>query len=67
MRSIDDPTSLAPEARRSEVASILAAGILRLHARVAIPGDIPPEISPDSATECLEVPAETVLSVIHGG
>ena len=68
MRSIDDPASLAPDARRSEVASILAAGILRLHARVAIPADVPaPEISPDSATTCLEVPAETVLSVIHGG
>jgi hypothetical protein len=68
MQSIDDPASLAPDARRSELASILAAGILRLHARVAIPGDVPtPEISPDSATACLEVPAETVLSVIHGG
>jgi hypothetical protein len=68
MRSTDDLSSWAPDARRLEVASILAAGILRLHARVAIPGDVPaPEISPDSATTCLEVPAETVLSVIHGG
>jgi hypothetical protein len=66
MRSTDDPSSLAPDARRSEVASILAAGILRLHAHMAIPGDVPPEISPNSATACLEVPAETVLSVIHG-
>ncbi len=68
MRPTDDPSSLAPDAHRSEVASILAAGVLRLHARVAIPGGVPtPEISPDSATACLEVPAETVLSVIHGG
>jgi len=64
----DDPSSLTPDERRAEVASILAAGILRLHARVAIPGDDPPgEISPDSAAERLAVPAETVLSVIHGG
>ncbi len=64
----DDPSTLTPDKRRSEVASILAAGILRLHARVAIPGDAPPaEISPDSAAERLEVPTETVLSVINGG
>ena len=63
----DDPSSLTPDERRCEVASILAAGILRLHSRAAIPGDDPPaEISPESATACLEVPAETVLSVIHG-
>ena len=67
MRS-DDPSLLTPDERRAEVASILAAGILRLHARAALPGDDPStEISPDSATACLEVPAETVLSVIHGG
>ena len=34
MRS-DDPSSLTPDERRSELASIFAAGILRLHARVA--------------------------------
>jgi hypothetical protein len=63
----DDPSSLTPDERRSEVASILAAGILRLRARAAIPGDDPPaEISPESVTARLEVPAETVLSVIHG-
>ena len=63
----DDPSSLTPDERRSEVASILAAGVLRLHARAAILGDeLPAEISPESATTCLEVPAETVLSVIHG-
>ncbi len=68
MRPTDDPSSLPPDKRRCEVAGILAAGILRLHAHMAIPGDIQtPEISPDSATACLEVPAETVLSVIHGG
>lgn len=64
----DDPSLLTPNERRAELAAIFAAGILRLHARTAIPSDDPPaEISPESATACLEVPAETVLSVIHGG
>jgi hypothetical protein len=39
MRPIDDPSFLTPDERLSEVASILAAGVLRLHARAAIPGD----------------------------
>jgi hypothetical protein len=64
----DDPSLLTPNERRAELAAIFAAGILRLHARAAIPGDDPPaEISPKSAAERLEVRAETVLSVIHGG
>jgi hypothetical protein len=36
MRPIDDPSCLTPEERFTEVASILAAGVLRLHAREAI-------------------------------
>jgi len=67
MRPIDDPSFLTPDERLSEVASILAAGVLRLHASAALPGDNPaPEILPDSGPTCLEVPAETVLS-IHTG
>lgn len=63
----DDPSSLTPDERRSELARIFASGILRLHARAALSGDTPfPEISPESAAECLEVHGETVLSVIHG-
>ena len=63
----DDPSSLTPDERRSELARIFASGILRLHARAALPGGNPAaEISPDSAAKRLEVPAETVLSVIHG-
>ncbi len=64
MRSIDDPFSMTRQQRRGEVASILAAGILRLHVRAAISdGPKVPEISPDSPSACLEVPGETVLSV----
>ena len=33
MRPFDDPSSLTPDERLSEVARILAAGVLRLHAR----------------------------------
>jgi len=63
----DDPSLLTPDERRAEVANILAAGILRLHNRAAIPGDDPPaEISPELTAACLEVPAKIVLSVIHG-
>jgi hypothetical protein len=64
MRSFGDPSSLTPDERFSEVARILAAGILRLHARAALSGSNPgPEKSPDSAPAGLEVSEETVLSV----
>jgi len=67
MRPIDDPSYLTPDERLSEVASILAAGVLRLRARSALPGDDPaPEILPESWPTCLEVPAKTVLSVHTG-
>ena len=50
-----------------EVTAILAAGILRLHARSALTAAArPPVIPPNSNSECLEVPAETVLSVHTG-
>jgi len=49
-----------------EVAQILAAGILQLRARATLGAIAPPEISPDSTPERLEVPKETVLSVHTG-
>ena len=70
MRLIDDPSSLTPDERLTEVASILAAGILRLHTRAALPEDVAehsaPENPADSGSPGLEVPGETVLSV-HSG
>ena len=64
MRSLDDPSFLTPGERLSEVAGILAAGVLRLHARAALPGDNSgPEKSLDSSPAGLEVSGETVLSV----
>ena len=68
MRPIDDSSSsLTPDERFSEVAGILAAGVLRLHARAALSGDDPgQEISPDFASAGLEVSEGTVLSVQGG-
>jgi hypothetical protein len=56
---------LSAPARRSEIASILAAGIVRMKSRVAIPD---PEFVGDPAelpTACLEVSSESVLSVTN--
>ncbi len=70
MRSIDDPALLAPDQRLTEVASILATGVLRLHMRAAIPEDdeqLPAaENQGKSDSPGLEVPGETVLSVHNG-
>ncbi len=56
--------------RRREVAGILAAGVLRLRSRAALPAvkhlDPGLENLPDSVPNCLEVSAETVLSVHTG-
>ena len=67
MRSFADPASMTPDERLSEVASIFAAGILRLHARAALSCDNPPpEKSQNSAPPGLELSDETVLSVNRG-
>lgn len=68
MRPVDDQILLSPEARRHEIAAILAAGILRLHSRSAIHSEVPtPEISPESRSACLEVSPECVLTVTQRG
>lgn len=68
MRPIDE--SLTPDERRAEVASILAAGVLRLCARKLPATDAvshsAPEIPEEFVSPGLEVPAETVLSVHNG-
>jgi hypothetical protein len=70
MRPIDDPSCLTPDERLSEVAGILAAGILRLHTRAALSGGVTrlaaAEKLAKSATPSLEVPDKTVLSVHNG-
>lgn len=66
MRPHDDPAAMTPDERLRELASILAAGVLRLRSRAALPADPGPENLPESGQDCLEVPAETVLSVHTG-
>jgi hypothetical protein len=51
-----DPESMTAQERLNEVAAILAAGLLRLRCRQAGEGRF-------STGNCLEVPAETRLSV----
>jgi hypothetical protein len=66
MRDNDSPSATAQE-RLCEIASIFAAGILRLHARAALtPANPIPQISSDSGPNCLELSPETVLSVHTG-
>ena len=67
MRSFDDSASLTSDERLHEVAGILAAGVLRLHARAAIPDDDSGrKLSPDSGPAGREVHEESVLSVQGG-
>ena len=70
MRPFEDPDLLTPDQRLSEVAGILATGILRLHSRAALTDgeseDPAPKSVEDSASSCLELSAETVLSVHNG-
>ena len=70
MRSYDDPATMSADERLCEVAAILAAGILRLRSRAALPADPgSPSYaanSPNSSQDCLEVSPATVLSVHTG-
>jgi hypothetical protein len=67
MRLYPDPASLTPDERFRELACILAAGLLRRRARPPLSSNLGerhgPKKSPESDQDCLEVPAETVLSV----
>jgi hypothetical protein len=55
------------EQRLVDVASILAAGILRLRERQSLPAPANDANPADSSPERLEFSGETVLSVVHGG
>jgi hypothetical protein len=81
MRPHDDPAAQTCDERLRELASILAAGVLRLRCRAALPADpltfhpLPkgegrgeggPKNLPESGQDRLEVSAETVLSVHTG-
>jgi hypothetical protein len=63
VRSVNDPSSLTPDERLSEIASTLADGVLRLHARAALPGDNHrPDTLPVANPASVEVAEETMLS-----
>jgi hypothetical protein len=67
MRSCEDPAFLTAEQRLSELAAILAAGVLRLRASAALPDtESRAENPPNSGATCLDVTAKTVLSVLAG-
>ena len=70
MASFNDPTdprNMTPEERLAEVAAILAAGVLRLHRRAAIPATPDAPInSEDSAQKGLDSRGETRLSGPRG-
>ena len=55
------------EQRLNDIASILAAGILRLRERQSLPKAEISEIPSGSSPNPLELSGETVLSVVHGG
>jgi len=65
MRPVLYPDCLTDEQRFREIAGILAAGVLRLHARAAL---LPPnsEKTPNSEQDCLDVAAEIALTVHTG-
>jgi hypothetical protein len=61
-------TARTPEEQRLvDVASILAAGILRLRDRQSLPVAKHAKKPGDSYPDRLELSGETVLSVVHGG
>lgn len=66
--NLNDELNLHDDDRLREVATILAASILRLRARVALPTekDADSKNLPKSDQNSLEVPGETVLSVHTG-
>jgi len=66
MSNCADPTRLSPDERFREVATILAAGILRLRQRSALSAENGDKILADSSPDGLEVLAETRLSVRVG-
>jgi hypothetical protein len=66
MRLHHDPASLTPQERFAELAGILAAGLSRALRRPTSPAGSEPQKSPDSAEVSLELPRDTVLSVLTG-
>jgi hypothetical protein len=65
----NEPDPMTAEERLHAIATILAAGVLRLRALAALPDRTvlsAPKILTESGPNCLEVPGETRLSVQDG-
>lgn len=50
-----DPAYMTPEERVTELAALMAAGVLRLHRRAAISVLPDSQIPPDSGQNCLDL------------
>ena len=61
------PARTPHEQQLVDVASILAAGILRLRERDSLPESKQARNPAESSADRLELSCETVLSVVHGG
>ena len=56
--SLPDPDTMTPAARRTEVATILAAGFLRLRLNETKKREIPLDVLPRPSDKCLEPESE---------
>lgn len=65
MRPSTDPADLSPDQRLSELARILAVGVLRLQ-KIRLLREIRDEAAANSAAGGLDVQAKTVLSGRNG-
>jgi hypothetical protein len=66
MRPLDDPTSLSTDQRFSELAGILAAGLLRLAPGSSSSLPSAPQKLPESAPNCLDVSGKPSVTVHTG-
>jgi hypothetical protein len=70
MRPELDPARQTPEERLRDIAAVIAAGLLRLRDRTALPTESPSHLAPEKpgkvSTQGLEVSADTSVTV-HGG
>jgi len=58
MPHLPDPDLMTPDARRAEVAAILAAGFLRLRLNETKKREIPLDVLPRPNDECVEPQSE---------
>jgi hypothetical protein len=61
-----DSTRRPDEPRTVEIASILAAAVLRLRRRESVPNSETSEIPIDSSPDRLELSRESLLSIVYG-